>query len=386
MKIVYCIPSLDNSGGTERILTDKVNYLAKAGDYDITIITTEGESKKPYFLLEKNIKVVELNINFNEVFNYSIVKKYLITHQKLNLYTSLLQQFLDEQNVDICVSTGGKEMEFFKKIKSKCVKVCELHFSKNFRKQFLISRKNNIFWRLIGNYRNIRLIQQVKDLDQLVVLTRKDLKEWKKDINNVTQIYNFSPIYSNERSLLNNHSIIAAGRLDPQKGFDMLIKAWSLIQDKIFDWKLNIYGQGDLYAQLSKDIDENKLNNTVFLKGRTNDIKKELLESSIFVLSSRYEGFPMVMLESLTCGIPIVSFNCETGPDEIIINDDCGILVENGNIEKLAEGILRLINDNELRVQKSIIAKKKSEDFSKEVIMQKWINLFNELYLKNKTK
>lgn len=94
----------------------------------------------------------------------------------------------------------------------------------------------------------------------------------------------------------------------------------------------------------------------------------------------------MVMLESLTCGIPIVSFNCETGPDEIIINDDCGILVENGNIEKLAEGILRLINDNELRVQKSIIAKKKSEDFSKEVIMQKWINLFNELYLKNKTK
>ena len=215
------------------------------------------------------------------------------------------------------------------------------------------------------------------------MLTKKDESDWKKTHNNVKQIYNFSDFQSEYVALLDNKKVISVGRLTEQKGYNFLIEAWTIIKNKKPDWTLEIYGEGDLYNELFQQIKDSNLENHVFLKGRTNQVQEKIIESSIFALSSKYEGFPMVLLESMACGVPVVSFDCETGPAEIIENNDCGILVENRNVLKLAEALLTMMDDNELRKKRGEVAKVKSAIFSRRKIMDLWMDLFADLTYEN---
>lgn len=384
MKILYCIPSLSESGGTERIVTQKINFFLEfEKQYDITIVTTEGINKKPFYDLHPSAKVIELNIDFLEEFSKPLYSKYIGTKRKLKEYKKKLIQIINTQNIDICISTGAKELEFLSQIQVPCKKICELHFSKYNRELFFEGKKGWIIWKLIGKIRTYQLIKQTTGLDQLVVLTKKDEKDWKKTHNNVKQIYNFSDIQSESVALLENKKVISVGRLTEQKGYIFLIEAWAIIKNKKSDWTLEIYGEGDLYNELFHQIKDSNLENHVFLKGRTNQVQEKILESSIFALSSRYEGFPMVLLESMACGVPVVSFDCETGPAEIIENNDCGILVENRNVLKLAEALLTMMDDNELRKKRGEVAKVKSAIFSRRKIMDLWMDLFADLTYEN---
>ena len=380
MKILYCIPSLSESGGTERIVTQKINFFLEfEKQYDITIVTTEGINKKPFYDLHPSAKVIELNIDFLEEFSKPLYSKYIGTKRKLKEYKNKLIQIINTQNIDICISTGAKELEFLHEIQIPCKRICELHFSKYNRELFLEGKKGGILWKFIGKIRTYQLIKQTSGLDQLVVLTKKDEKDWKKTHNNIKQIYNFSDFQSESLALLENKKVISVGRLTEQKGYNYLIEAWAIIKNKKSDWILEIYGEGDLYNELFQQIKDCRLENHVILKGRTNQVQEKMLESSIFALSSRYEGFPMVLLESMACGVPVVSFDCETGPAEIIENNDCGILVENRNVLKLAEALLTMMDDKDLRKKSGEIAKIKSANFSKSKIMTQWIDLFEYL-------
>ena len=379
MKILYCIPSLSESGGTERIVTQKINFLLQFEQYDITIVTTEGINKKPFYDLHQSAKVIELNINFLEEFRKPLYSKYIGTKRKLKEYKNKLIQIINTQNIDICISTGAKELEFLHEIQIPCKRICELHFSKYNRELFLEGKKGGILWKFIGKIRTYQLIKQTSGLDQLVVLTKKDEKDWKKTHNNIKQIYNFSDFQSESLALLENKKVISVGRLTEQKGYNYLIEAWAIIKNKKSDWILEIYGEGDLYNELFQQIKDCRLENHVILKGRTNQVQEKIIESSIFALSSKYEGFPMVLLESMACGVPVVSFDCETGPAEIIENNDCGILVENRNVLKLAEALLTMMDDKDLRKKSGEIAKIKSANFSKSKIMTQWIDLFEYL-------
>ena len=384
MKILYCIPSLSESGGTERIVTQKINFFLEfEKQYDITIVTTEGINKKPFYDLHPSAKVIELNIDFLEEFSKPLYSKYIGTKRKLKEYKKKLIQIINTQNIDICISTGAKELEFLSQIQVPCKKICELHFSKYNRELFFEGKKGGIIWKLIGKIRTYQLIKQTKGLDQLVVLTKKDEKDWKKTHNNVKQIYNFSDIQSESVALLENKKVISVGRLTEQKGYNFLIEAWAIIKNKKSDWTLEIYGEGDLYNELFQQIKDSRLENHVFLKGRTNRVQEKILESSIFALSSRYEGFPMVLLESMACGVPVVSFDCETGPAEIIEHNDCGILVENRNVLKLAGALLTMMDDKDLRKKRGEIAKIKSANFSKSKLMTEWMDLFADLTHEN---
>lgn len=376
---------MSNSGGTERIVTEKINFLADLPNYFITIITSEGKNEIPFYELDTRVRIIELNLNFNEFFNKRLVKKIVSTKIKLKEFAYQLKTVITENNIDICISTGGKEIEFLSSMRVECMKICEFHFSKNSRKLFITSRKKGKFWEFIGDIRTKQLINQTRNLDRVVVLTKKDEIIWKNTHNNISQIYNFSPLQrTGEVSTLLNKKVIAIGRLDEQKGFDYLIDAWKIIFKKNEDWQLNIYGKGVLESVLTDQIISCNLENVVFLKGLTNDVQSKMNESSICVLSSRYEGFPMVLLESLSCGVPIVSFDCETGPSEIIENNDCGILVANRNVTKLADSLLQLMQHTDMRIEKGEAAKEKSKQFSKEVIMKQWVMLFEDLYKRKK--
>lgn len=378
--ILYCIPSLSNSGGTERIVTEKINYLMQTGNYRITVVTTEITKQKPFYPIDDNVQIIELNLDFLADFNQNIVCKFINTKINLRKYAKKLKDIVNEHKIDICISTAGKEIEFLSKLDLNCIKICELHFSKNIRKIFYTSRKKSKFWKWLGEYRNYQLIAQTKTLDRLVVLTKHDAALWEKTNRNVSQIYNFSTIEHAEiLAPLQNKKVISVGRLEFEKGYDLLIDAWKIVHKVNNEWILEIFGYGSLFEELAMKIKNEKLNNCVFLRGRTDDVKKVFTDSSLFVLSSLYEGFPMVLLESMSCGLPVVSFDCESGPREIILDEFGGILVEDKNVEKLATGILELINDDTLRKTKGKEAKEKSKEFSKEIIMDQWIKLFSEL-------
>jgi glycosyltransferase involved in cell wall biosynthesis len=183
---------------------------------------------------------------------------------------------------------------------------------------------------------------------------------------------------------LNNKNVIAVGRLSPQKGYDMLIDAWSKVCQIYPDWKLEIYGDGELKDVLSKKISDSWMDNCVKLCGVVSDIQDKYLESSIFVLSSLYEGLPMAMIEAMTCGLPIVAFDCEYGPRELVTNEYNGFLVEPQDVNSLADKIIQLIDNADLRTTFGGNSIQKSKELAVDKIMNEWIALFTKLYSQKK--
>lgn len=378
MNIVYCIPSLYNSGGMERVLTTKVNYLSTCNpDYNITIITTDQMGRYIFFKLNSEINVVHFDINFSESFNSSLLKRYFWNYYKSKEYKNRLYAYLVDNNIDICISLCGKEMDFLTKLKDKSKKIAELHFAKSFRKQFVLSRKNNLFWRIFGELRTYQLIKVTQKLSKLIVLTKEDKLEWLKTNTNVKQIYNPIQWENSQLSDCINKKMIAVGRLDAQKGYDMLIPIWKTVSDKYPDWELNIFGDGEWKDMLNELIKSYNLVGKVNLKGITNNIQKEYLQSSCFLLSSRYEGFGMVILEAMTFGLPIVSFNCKSGPSELIVEGENGFLIEEGYFNQFSNRICEIIENEDLRYKMSKKSYELSKEFSVDSIMKEWINLFD---------
>lgn len=389
MNILYLIPSLTNSGGMERVLTDKVNYLTKTGKYNVIIVTTDMQDNEiPFYELDSRVSVVNFKIYFNSIFSLNLISKINKNKKLLGLYEENLLSFIAEHQVDICISMGAKELEFFSKLDVPVVKIFESHFNPTVRSSFVVGHKgSSLFWRILGKYRDWQYLQQTKNLDQVVVLTKNAQIEWKKTHNNVCLINNPSPFetISDKIDFKEYKRAIAIGRLEDQKGFDLLIESWRNVYYKYPNWKLDIFGEGSKKDLLQKKINENKLDQVITLKGVTRNVQQELLTSDFYVMSSRYEGLPMVLLESIANGLPIVSFDCPTGPAEIIENNDCGILVLNGNIKDLSEKIISMIENVDVRKKMSTIAIEKAKKYSIELIMRQWEQLFTEM-LSNKTR
>lgn len=379
MKLLYCIPSLYTPGGMERVLTEKVNYLSNLPDYEITIVTTDHIGKPLYFSLNDNVKLIHLELDFDGHYYSGILNRIHLHRKKSSIYKKKLEQIINDSKIDICISLCGKEIDFLYKLPVRCKKVAELHFGMNYRKQFLTSNHNGFLWSLLGDIRTYQLKKVVKSLDKLVVLTKNDLDKWKITHRNVTQISNVNPLNNPEKSKLIAKKVVSLGRLDAQKGYDMLIDVWRLIAANYPDWTLEIYGQGEWYQMLQDKIINYNLQDKVILKGVVSNVEKVYGNGSIYVMSSRYEGFGMVLIEAMSCGLPAVSFDCEHGPREIITDGSDGFLVEPNNIDQLAEKICFLIENEYLRMEMGSNAIESVKRFSKEPIMLKWIETFNQI-------
>lgn len=383
MKIVYCIPSLYNPGGMERILTEKVNYLCSAYHYDISIITTEQKGRPPYFQLDDRIKLIDLSINFLHHIHFNLLMKTIAHYRALKKYKLSLLRYLSNNDIDICISLCGKEIDFLTSLKDSSHKVAELHFAQRYREQYILSTKKGVFWRWLGEYRTKQLMNATKGLARFIVLTKEDLNKWKRTHCNLLQIYNFCPINSTKTSSLTTKRMVSIGRLDAQKGFDYLIDIWTLVVEKHSDWILDIYGQGEWEHFLTRMIKDKKLENNIYLKGVTEDVENIYIESSGYIMTSRYEGFGMVLLEAMSCGLPIVSFNCESGPAELVEEGLNGYLAQVGDIESMANYICHIIEDEDLRKKMGCKSKELSTKFNIQEIMQQWDDLFEKLTSKD---
>ena len=373
-KIVYCTPALYMAGGVERVLTLKANYFAEYYGYDITIILTEGKEKPLFYPLSDKIKVINLDINFEELWTCSIIKKVFVYLKKQRIYKKKLSEELMRLRPDITISLLRREINFINDIQDGSKKIGELHINRSHYRNFE-GKESSPLKKVFSKLWMKSLVTKLKRLDSFVVLTEKDREAW-TELDNVNVIPNPLSFIPTQKSALTEKRVIAVGRYCHEKGYDDLLQAWKLIEQSCQDWRLEIYGDGNRipYEQLINELQIDC--NRCILHGRTKDIEQEYINSSFAVCSSRFEGFGLTIIEAMACGLPVVSFDCPWGPQSIIENNENGILVENGNIEKLANSIMMLMNDGGQRLKMGDNAIKSVNRFRIENIAQKWLSLF----------
>ncbi|MBR3078930.1 MAG: glycosyltransferase family 4 protein [Prevotella sp.] len=377
MKIVYVTPQLYTADGVARVLTMKANYFAEHFGYEITIIITEGKGKPNFYPLSDKVRVINLELNFEELWHRPFISKALIYLRKQRQYKRLLTNELMKLRPDITVTLLRREINFINQIKDGSRKIGEMHVLRSHFRNF---EKNdtNFLKELFAQYWMYRLIGQLRQLDRMIVLTEKDRKTW-TELDNVMAISNPLPMMPKSVSSLTEKRVIAVGRYYQEKGFDLLLEAWSKVYKNHPDWRLEIFGDGDKeYYEAIRD----KLGvpaSCCILNGRTNQIELEYLKSSIYVCSSRFEGFGMVIVEAMACGLAVVSFDCPWGPSSIIADGEDGILVENGNIDKMAEALAALMDNPEKQRMLSNHAVRNVQRFQMDNIAEQWKVLFESL-------
>ena len=376
-KIVYCTPALYMAGGVERVLTLKANYFAEHFGYDITIILTEGKDKPLFYPLSDKVKVINLDIGFEELWTCSFLKKVLIYLKKQHRFRKALTQELMRLRPDMTISLLRREINFITSIEDGSKKIGELHVNRANYRNFE-SAESNVIKNLFSKFWMKNLVQHLRRLDGFVTLTKEDLLQW-PELKNVVVIPDPLAFYPTSKSPLESKRVIAVGRYAYQKGFDLLLRAWEKVEKQTSDWELVIFGQGDR-SPYDSLIDELHIDRQrCHLNGPTENIISEYLNSSVFVFSSRFEGFGMVLVEAMVCGLPVVSFDCPCGPKDIVASGVDGILVENGNIDKLSEAVVSLIQDEKKLRRMACNAIDNVQRFNIEQVAQRWKSLFESV-------
>ncbi len=374
-RIVYCTPALYFAGGMERVLTMKANYFAEHFGYDVTIILTDGKEKPIFYPLSDKVKVINLDIGFEELWTCSFLKKIFFYLKKQHLYKKLLNRELMRIRPDITVSMLRREINFINDIQDGSKKIGEIHIN---RANFRNFEGNNAMKNLFSKFWMNSLLSKLQRLDRFVVLTEKDKEAW-VELNNVCVIPNPLSFTSTRHSDLSEKRIIAVGRYCHEKGYDLLLKAWGIVQNRTTDWRLEIFGEGDR-TQYEEMVDTLNLDrHRCILNGRSSKIQDEFLNSSLSVCSSKFEGFGLVITEAMACGLPVVSFDCPWGPRAIISDGEDGMLVENGNVDKLAEALVLMIQNPKQRKAMADKAIENVQRFSIDQIAGQWKSLFESL-------
>ena len=377
-KIVYCTPALYMAGGVERVLTLKANYFADVLGYDITIILTEGQNRPLFYPLSEKVNVINLDLNFEELWHCSFFKKVFLYLMKQLQFKKNLANELMCLKPDITVSLLRREINFITDINDGSKKIGELHVNRANYRNFEVG-DSNILKSIFAKFWMHNLVGHLRKLDKFVVLTDEDKKQW-KELNNIISIPDPLTFFPEQISSLQKKRVIAVGRYVYQKGFDLLLKVWSMIEKRYPDWELVIFGSGNRepYECLKNEL---KIDGSrCHLNGPSSNIQQEYMNSSIFAFASRFEGFGMVLIEAMACGLPVISFDCPCGPRDIISDNEDGLLVQNGDVNSYVCKLSLLMDDASLRQRMSAAGRKNVERFKMDHIGDRWKKLFDGLY------
>lgn len=376
MKILYCTHSTYNPGGMERVLLNKVTFLSKLSGWEVSVVTTDQHQRPPFYPFPEKVRMTDLGINYSEDNDKGTWKKIVGYLRKRREHKRKLAALLERERPDIVVSLYPSESSFIPEIKDGSKKVLELHFNKYFRLQY--GRSGIIGW--IDRWRTRQDERIVRRFDKFVVLTNEDRGYW-GNLPNIEVIPNAAMHVSDRYSDVENKRVIAVGRLDYQKGFDRLILAWQRVQStgRFKDWTLDIFGQGEWQEMLQQMINKAGLQSTARINRPTNNIVDEYIKSSLIVMTSNYEGFGMVLVEAMACGVPAIAFDCKCGPKDIIRQGENGLLVHNGDVDGLADAMMEVMADDDYRKMLSENAKAVVNTYSEQAVMARWLRLFEEL-------
>jgi glycosyltransferase involved in cell wall biosynthesis len=363
MKIVYNTDQIYKHGGIEKVMATKVNYFVNEPNYEVFIITTEQKNHSPCYPLDKRVKLVDLKVNYDRIqsyFSFKNIKKAFVHFIRQRRIYNIMQP-------DVIISPNYNFdhfwLPFIKPKKTKLWK--EIHSS---RFQEPLQRKQNGFF----NWFHWKIQDWIETkYDKVIVLNIDEVNY--RPHNNVVVLSNPVEPFAGSANL-DNKKVMAAGRIAPVKGFDQLIQAWALVHKQYPDWELHIYGDtyGDTKEKLQNQINSMFLQDVIYIMPSVENLTQTMLNYSIFALTSETECFPMVLLEALSVGLPIVSYDCPNGPRNIIIEKKDGILVKKRSPETFSKAIITLIQNENLRKKMGTLAKENSKRFHTQKIMNEW--------------
>ena len=371
MKILYFANGLSNKGGMERIVVDKVNYLANKKNYEVTVCVLNNNIQCFYPISDK-IKILPLGgVNNIKKGIWQKLLRLITIHKKI-------KSVIKSNDFDIIVNAQTQLVTWLLPfIYTYIPKVMEIHFS-HISMAYNIQDKGKLFkffyfkiaeW-IYGKY------------DKFIVLSETDKKYW--PMKNVEVIYNFTNCKPQSINPDNrDNAIICIARYQKQKRIDLLIKVWKKLHNKYPQWHVDVYGTGPDKTELQQMINQYNLADSFFLHDAVDNVEAKYAESKIFALTSEHEGFGLVLIEAMNSCLPICAFNIIPIP-EIIDNNNCGLLCDFPDIDKFAINLSSLIENKELRIQLGNNGQNRAKMFTANIIMEKWIKLFQSLQKENK--
>ncbi|MBO5100604.1 MAG: glycosyltransferase family 4 protein [Treponema sp.] len=352
-KIIIIIDNITKRAGTERAVVNLSNILAKQGQ-SVCVLSIQSVEGAPAYSIDSSVTIK--HFERPDIGSYFPIAKNRITIilKKISFFL-VLNKLIKKEKCEIVIGTTTF-INFLIRFLPKKIKTigCE-HFN-----SYICSKKQMFLRKLL-----------YKKLNAVVLLTENDKNNYGK-MKNLYVIPNSLSFIPSKLSDCKNKKMISLGRFSYQKGYDLLIDCIALVKDNLLDWTIELYGDGSDKEKLLNKINENGLDRIIYLKDNTTDVESVYASSSIYLSSSRYEGLPMVLIESQSCGLPAVSFDCPYGPSYIIIEGKTGFLVPLGDVKKMSEKILELINNEDLRIQMGKQAAIESSRFSEDKISEMW--------------
>lgn len=388
MKVRYVITNGYGMGGTIRTIVNQANGMARAG-HDVELVSVVRKRMEPYFSLDPRVRMTTL-------VDYTLPPRPPRRWNVPERRATKRRQELSAQPGQIVPRDEARSATFTEYVEWRVA-----DYLSSLRDGILVTSRPalNILAAKFATSGTVRVAQEhmnlgthragvheeilrcYPQLDALVVLTRRDQQDYAAQLPGaaIFRIPNAIHSLDQEPSEHTNKIISAAGRLTPQKGFDRLIPAFARVVDAVPDWQLRIYGDGRETKRLRRLINEHHLYNHVLLMGRTDQLDRELAKSSMYVLSSRFEGLPMVMIEAMSHSLPVVSFDCPTGPGDVLSHNIDGILVPPGDVEGLADAMQALVADVGTRRKMGTAARETATMYGPDAVTPQWEELFADL-------
>lgn len=352
-KIAILISDITQSAGTERAVTNLSNSLAEITDNQIYVVSVYSKNTdKTFYHIDHRVKVLHLGYSYDE----SRLKR-------VTIYGKLRRQIkniIRENGIEVILGTIHAYNILLSTLKGVKKIGCE-HLN---------------YYSCPSVVRPLRKIAY-KRLDHVVLLTKQDADHYSfLNAGKVAVIPNISSFSREEQANLIDHKIIMVGRFTSQKGYDILVDIISDIKGRMGDWTIDIYGQGEDEKLIAKQIEMRGLQDIVRIHRPVSNIREKMMESSIYLMTSRNEGLPMVLIEAQSCGLPIVSFDCPEGPREIITNNVDGFLVQDFDKTCLGDRLIELVENEKKRKEFGDRAFESAKRFTPDEIVNKWSNLF----------
>lgn len=364
MTIAYFIDTLWQSGGTERVLTTKLNWFATQPNIQVYVVTIR-DNRPPFFKLDDSVKQVVLQVE----------------NKNTKAYTKAVQEFIHKTKPDISVAVAGIAVDVLWKMNDGSKKVLEFHYTRNFLVNFVRGLHSVRFRNLHilkMKWLQWKLAQTAKKYDVFVGLTKKDVGLWGNP-KNMTFVHNPLSFRSEKKSTCTNKRIISVGSWTPAKGMDQLLEAFGPLAKDYRDWHVDLFGQGQDEQLLRSIIRKYDMERQVTLHSPVKNIGDYLVDSSIYAFPSRSDGFGLVITEAMECGLPTVAMDCPCGPCEIVTGKT-GIVVPEHDITAFRAALKKLMDSEALRQEMGLAAQQEVKRFYPDNIMPQWLKLFKIMH------